>query len=441
MVLRQLLADYFPTSQLRNSLNDTDDGPSSPDITMQTVERRSEEVLQPDTVPGVPAATTVEHAPFYRPPYVHAMLAGGLGGTMGDMLMHSMDTVKTRQQGDLSMPPRYTSLGSTYWTILRQEGVVRGLYGGVTPAFWGSFAGTFIFFGAYEWSKRQMIDYGVAPTMAYLSAGFFADLVISPLYVPTEVLKTRLQLQGRYNNPYFNSGYNYRSTLHALRTIYRLEGFAEFFSGYKATIFRDLPFSAIQFALYEQEQRIAKKWVGPGKDIGLPLEVATGFSAGGIAGAITCPMDVVKTRIQTELDPDVAAAAKQKKQDRKAQKAAAKSASKSASKQASASASARPTPSTASIPHQQRQHISTSSPSTTLKRHGHVSLDTESVMKALRIIYRTEGFAGWFRGVGPRFVWTGMQSGTMLVVYQKLLKWFEVHPLVGEDEGLRGLNT
>jgi hypothetical protein len=33
-----------------------------------------------------------------------------------------------------------------------------------------------------------------------------------------------------------------------------------------------------------------------------------------------------------------------------------------------------------------------------------------------------------------------MQSGTMLVVYQKLLKWFEVHPLVGEGtEGMRGL--
>ena len=358
---------------------------------------------------------------------------------MGDMLMHSMDTVKTRQQGDLSMPPRYTSLGSTYLTILRQEGLVRGLYGGVTPAFWGSFAGTFVFFGAYEWSKRQMIDFGVAPTMAYLSAGFFADLVISPLYVPTEVLKTRLQLQGRYNNPYFNSGYNYRSTLHALRTVYRTEGFAEFFSGYKATIFRDLPFSAIQFALYEQEQRMAKKWVGPGKDIGLPLEVLTGFSAGGIAGAITCPMDVVKTRIQTELDPDVAAAAKQKKQEKKAQKAAAKSASKSAATSASASAKSRPTNSANAAPQQQRQHISTSSPSTTLKRHGHVSLDTESVMKALRIIYRTEGLAGWFRGVGPRFVWTGMQSGTMLVVYQKLLKWFDAHPLVGEDKGLRGL--
>ncbi|KAI7247380.1 hypothetical protein KC335_g18977, partial [Hortaea werneckii] len=65
-----------------------------------------------------------------RPPYLHAMLAGGLGGTIGDMLMHSLDTVKTRQQGDPHLPPKYTSMGTSYWTIMRQEGVGRGLYGG-----------------------------------------------------------------------------------------------------------------------------------------------------------------------------------------------------------------------------------------------------------------------------------------------------------------------
>jgi hypothetical protein len=307
----------------------------------------------------------------------------------------------------------------------------------------GSFAGTFIFFGAYELSKRFMLDHGAPATVAYLSAGFFADLVISPLYVPTEVLKTRLQLQGRYNNPFFSSGYNYRSTMHALRTIYHTEGLAEFFSGYKATIYRDLPFSAIQFALYEQEQRIAKRWVGPGKDIGIGLEIFTGFSAGGIAGALTCPMDVVKTRIQTELDPEVVAAARQKKQEKRDKKnaaAAARSAASSQAKHTASSQAQRASATSTPVPQQQRHGISTTSPSTTLKRHGQVSLDTESVLKALRIIYRTEGLAGWFRGVGPRFVWTGMQSGTMLVVYQKLLKWFDLHPLVGkDDERLRGV--
>jgi hypothetical protein len=109
------------------------------------------------------------------------MLAGGIGGTTGDMLMHSLDTVKTRQQGDPHMPPKYTSMGSTYYTILRQEGIRKGLYGGVKPAFLGSFSGTVCFFGAYEWSKRTMIDYGVAPSVAYFTAGTFLSSHDLPL--------------------------------------------------------------------------------------------------------------------------------------------------------------------------------------------------------------------------------------------------------------------
>ncbi|KAF2723015.1 mitochondrial carrier [Polychaeton citri CBS 116435] len=450
MVLARV-ADYlFPQSnassgQLNYLDNEPRPGSYGSVAASQQDARRKEEVLHSDTLRSVAqssqlASSTDEQDDMdaYRPQYLHAMLAGGVGGTTGDMLMHSLDTVKTRQQGDPHMPPKYSSMGNTYYTIWRQEGITKGLYGGVLPAFLGSFGGTLMFFGCYEWSKRFMIDHGVNPAVSYFSAGWVADLAASPLYVPTEVLKTRLQLQGRYNNPYFQSGYNYRGTLHALRTIARTEGVAELFSGYKATLSRDLPFSALQFAFYEQEQKMAKAYVGPGNDIGLILEILTGASAGGMAGVITCPLDVVKTRIQTELDPEIVAMAR----------------SKSAS--ASRQGPAHPTPSSTQQTHRPTPHnnppsqppasklhshaISTSSPSTSLKHHGQVNLDTESVFKALKIIYRTEGVAGWFRGVGPRGVWTSIQSGTMLLVYQKLLKWFDSHPLTSSDD-VRGYSN
>jgi hypothetical protein len=87
--------------------------------------------------------------------------------------MHSLDTVKTRQQGDPSFPPKYTSMTSSYATIYRQEGFFRGLYGGVTPALLGSFPGTVIFFGTYEFTKRWMLDAGINPNVAYLSGGMW----------------------------------------------------------------------------------------------------------------------------------------------------------------------------------------------------------------------------------------------------------------------------
>lgn len=123
------------------------------------------------------------------------MLAGGIGGTTGDLLMHSLDTVKTRQQGDRHIPPKYNSMSSSYLTIFRQEGLRRGLYSGVTPAFLGSFPGTVIFFGTYEYSKRHMIDAGVTPSLAYLAGGWCIRFVANSIVhadLPKDSLPTSL---------------------------------------------------------------------------------------------------------------------------------------------------------------------------------------------------------------------------------------------------------
>ena len=348
------------------------------------------------------------------------MLAGGIGGTSGDMLMHSLDTVKTRQQGDPHMPPKYTTMSTTYSTIFRQEGVPRGLYGGVTPALLGSFPGTVIFFGTYEWSKRYMLDRGTAPSISYLTAGFIADLAASVVYVPSEVLKTRLQLQGRYKNPYFNSGYNYRSTWDAAKTIVRTEGLPALFYGYRATLWRDLPFSALQFAFYEKERYWAMQWVGS-RDIGLSLEIATAMTAGAMAGTLTCPLDVVKTRLQTQKNPAT---------NPIASPPTAKVPTQPSIGDQTTSRAVQPRENSSKSLHsgstrQAHRNISTSSPSTTLSKPGSITLETSSMITGLHVIYKTEGIAGWFRGVGPRAVWTGFQTGVMFVCYQALLRKLE----------------
>jgi hypothetical protein len=183
--------------------------------------------------------------------------------------------------------------------------------------------------------------------------------------------------------------------------------------GYKATIFRDLPFSALQFAFYEQGQAWARQWK-QSREIGLPLELLTGAAAGGMAGVITCPLDVVKTRIQTQVNPSARPAV---------QKTPAYGTAPAVV------GTAKPI----SPLKQQTRSISTSSPSTHTPRPGCINLDTSSVVTGLKLIYKTEGIAGWFRGVGPRLVWTSVQSGCMLFLYQSILKQLEVYNRSGDE--------
>lgn len=242
--------------------------------------------------------------------------------------------------------------------------------------------------------------------------GFLGDLAASVVYVPSEVLKTRLQLQGRYNNPFFHSGYNYRGTVDAARTIVRHEGFSALFYGYKATLYRDLPFSALQFMFYEQGQSWARAWKDS-RDIGWHLELLTGAAAGGLAGTMTCPLDVVKTRLQTQVNHSVVGLRPEPVVS---------------TGQGAEMKDGHATQATAAAKHgSQKRLISTSSPSTHTPRPGAANLETSSVFKGLQVIYRTEGIGGWFRGVGPRAVWTSIQSGCMLFLYQTILRQLEVY--------------
>lgn len=235
--------------------------------------------------------------------------------------------------------------------------------------------------------------------------------------MPSEVLKTRLQLQGRYKNPHFNSGYNYRGTVDAARTIVRTEGFSALFYGYQATLYRDLPFSALQFMFWEQFKEWAQQWKGS-REIGTPLEFLTGASAGGLAGAMTCPLDVVKTRLQTQVNPEQAAHAAKVKQGASVDPHITQATDGRRIKEAT------------------KRLISTSSPSTHRPRPGVAPLDTSSVFVGLRMIYKYEGIGGWFRGVGPRVVWTSIQSGCMLFLYQIILRKLDVWMPVEQETAI-----
>ena len=138
---------------------------------------------------------------------------------------------------------------------------------------------------------------------------------------------------------------------------------------------------------------------------------------------MTCPLDVVKTRIQTQINPPetvtppggISKVQPQPATISRMEKAGSPRPAHNPTMQASS-----------------RRLISTSLPNTSMPKPDAVKLDTSSVMTGLRLIYKTEGMMGLFRGVGPRAVWTSVQSGTMLVCYQALLKRMEASPWLND---------
>ena len=86
-----------------------------------------------------------------------------------------------------------------------------------------------------------------------MAAGFFADVVATPLWVPAEVISTRLQIQGPGVVQYENSA-------HAARHIVATEGVAGLFRGLTVSIVAFGPASAVWWGLYQATNRSLTQW-------------------------------------------------------------------------------------------------------------------------------------------------------------------------------------
>jgi solute carrier family 25 (mitochondrial iron transporter), member 28/37 len=87
----------------------------------------------------------------------------------------------------------------------------------------------------------------------------------------------------------------YKSVITCARTVYRTEGLGAFYISYPTTLLMSIPFTAVQFSIYEQTLQL----INP-KRVYDPLShVAAGGLAGAVAAAVTTPLDVAKTLLQT----------------------------------------------------------------------------------------------------------------------------------------------
>jgi len=92
-----------------------------------------------------------------------------------------------------------------------------------------------------------------------------------------------------------NSAKIYRSAFDCAKYVYRKEGLSAFYVSYPTTLSMTVPFTALQFLAYES----ISTTMNPTKKYDPLTHCLAGAVAGGFAAALTTPMDVIKTMLQT----------------------------------------------------------------------------------------------------------------------------------------------
>jgi mitoferrin-2 len=118
------------------------------------------------------------------------------------------------------------------------------------------------------------------------AAGCLATILHDAVMNPAEVIKQRLQM---YNSPYTNV---YSCALQ----IWKKEGVRAFYRSYLTQVTMNIPFQSFHLITYEYMQELTN----PQRTYNATTHVISGAVAGSIAGAITTPLDVCKTLLNTQ---------------------------------------------------------------------------------------------------------------------------------------------
>lgn len=111
-------------------------------------------------------------------------------------------------------------------------------------------------------------------------------LTLTPLLPCAAVIKQRMQM---YNSPY-------RGLVDCVRTVTRAEGVGAFYRSYSTQLTMNIPFQAVHFITYE----LMQEQLNPGRRYHPGSHIVSGALAGAVSAAITTPLDVCKTLLNTQ---------------------------------------------------------------------------------------------------------------------------------------------
>lgn len=200
------------------------------------------------------------------PPWFQRVLAGGASRAIAQMTLYPVDALRTLAQ---------TRDGRT----LKDVGVASLVRGSATTSTFALAMGS-IQFGIFGACRARGI-----PALWASALGAAGSCIVS---VPQEVIKQRLVTK------------IYPSFGAAVTSIARTEGLPGFYAAWKPTMARNVPFVITCFTTMDVLKSNILKRQPEKKSLSTAETVAVGVAAAFVAGVLTNPMDVIKTRLMTQ---------------------------------------------------------------------------------------------------------------------------------------------
>ncbi|KZV21880.1 Mitochondrial substrate carrier family protein [Dorcoceras hygrometricum] len=209
---------------------------------------------------------------------------------------------------------RYRGTLDVFYKVVRQEGFLR-LWRGTNASLALAVPSVAIYMPLYDIFRNYMEELTSEniPTLTPytpLVAGSLARSVACITCYPVELARTRMQAF-KHNQASVRPPGVWRTLINAVSDIkgankpQSFQSYRILWTGLGAQLARDVPFSAVCWSLLEPLRRRILSGIGDEASLPTVLGVnfCAGFVAGSIAAASTCPLDVVRTRLQIEKDP------------------------------------------------------------------------------------------------------------------------------------------